>query len=139
MHKNIEVDIIQSVGELSVMLRSSLAETADSSGLSLTQANIVLHIGAGITMVSGIARKMGVTDATISDSVKSLKLKGVVSAVENTRDTRSKILSLTEKGRELAKLLAGHDEICRQKISGMYLSEKAVLLESLQNLLKRLS
>lgn len=130
----LESDIIQALEAINMVFRASLGGSAESFGISQTQANIIIMVASGLTKISGLARKLGVTDATVSDSVKSLKRKELLTSVENTRDTRSKILALTEKGREIAKELSNYSENIRAQISEMHMSEKSVLLESLQNL-----
>ncbi len=133
-----EDEIIQVLEEVNARLRASLVRLAESFSMSVTQAHIIILIDEGITKVSGIAKKLGVTDATVSDSVRSLKLKEMVVSVENTRDNRSKILALTEYGRDVARAVVEYDAYVKQQISEMHMSEKAVLLEGLQKLLAKI-
>ena len=71
--------------------------------------------------------------------MRSLKEKGLLTSVENTRDTRSKILVLTENGRTLSREISTYSNEIAEKISGLHMSEKAVLLEGLQTLVGKVS
>ena len=135
----LENDIIQSLDRLNARLKALLGNFAMGLGLSQTQAMIILLINSGIDSVSKIADELSVTSATISDSVKSLRAKNFVTATENIRDSRGKILAFTEDGQKIAAKLLGHTNKLTEKLSGMHMSEKAMLLEGLQNLSAKFS
>lgn len=52
--------------------------------------------------VSYLAEEFQVTKATVSDSIRVLENKGLITKNENILDSRSQIISLTEAGKEIA-------------------------------------
>lgn len=129
-----EIKIIDALEKLSLQLKKQLAEIAQRHNLSPAQAQIIILISGGVSKLSGLAENLGVSSASVSDSVKSLKNKGLIEKAENTRDARSKILSLTDSGRKLVPVLKNYSAEFAQKLNKLHMSEKATLLEGLEKL-----
>jgi DNA-binding MarR family transcriptional regulator len=76
----------------------------EKSGLSFSQVNILMRLfHNGSSAVSSIGEELGFSSAAASQTVERLVQMGLVERCEDPSDRRSKILTLTEKGRELMK------------------------------------
>ena len=70
---------------------------------------IILHQSSGSVAPSVLAREAGVTRATISAMLRRMQRDGLISAVSDAEDGRSKRVCLTEKGRRLMdEILPAH-------------------------------
>ncbi|HID10284.1 MAG TPA: MarR family transcriptional regulator, partial [Candidatus Latescibacteria bacterium] len=56
--------------------------------------------------MSGLSKEFGLTQATVSDAVRSLVEKGLVSRSPCWEDGRVQVLGLTSSGRELTKRIS---------------------------------
>lgn len=64
-----------------------------------------------------LARRLRVSPATVTVSLKSMERDGYVRKLSNAEDLRCKPISITEKGREAARLI---DEVFETLDHGMY-------------------
>ena len=81
-----------------------LWEKAKLIGLSPIQIQILIFIAyhkQELCNVSHLAKEFNITKPTISDAVKALDQKGMVSKDFSSADSRSYSLQLTELGKEL--------------------------------------
>jgi DNA-binding MarR family transcriptional regulator len=89
--------------------------------------------------VSFLAGEFNMTKATISDAVKALEQKGLIEKEYEPHDTRSYVIHLTERGRELAQqtsLFAGE---LLAPIEKMAESEQENLLLGLLEIIRHLN
>jgi DNA-binding MarR family transcriptional regulator len=88
---------------VAMALRHEGYRARERSGLSVTQSQIALLLAArGPMRVGDIARELGVTSPTASDSIGSLERKGLVQRAEVPGDGRTKHVALTREGSALA-------------------------------------
>lgn len=105
VRQNLSGRIIVALERISEAFRVLLWESSKETGLSPIQIQILIYIlfhKEDQCNVSYLANEFNLTKATISDSVKVLLAKQLVSKKTNTIDTRSYSLSLTEAGRAIA-------------------------------------
>jgi DNA-binding MarR family transcriptional regulator len=75
---------------------------AKSTGLSMPQFSILMQLHhRGPCGMSGISEGYDITPAATSQLVDKLVQGGLIQRVEDPNDRRAKLLSLTDKGREL--------------------------------------
>lgn len=75
---------------------------AKSTGLSMPQFSILMQLHhRGPCGMSGISEGYEITPAATSQLVDKLVHGGLIQRVEDPNDRRAKLLSLTDKGREL--------------------------------------
>lgn len=116
----------------------------ESTGLSLSPIQIQILIflrfhEAPMRKVSYLATEFNLTKATVSDTVRTLLQKGLVTKTADPADTRSFVLHLTETGRELAGRTARFAEAIRQPVAGLGEDEKQALLAGLISIIDHLS
>ncbi|RPI76719.1 MAG: MarR family transcriptional regulator [Desulfobacteraceae bacterium] len=85
--------------------------------------------------VTGIAQKMDVAKSRITKIIGSLAQKGLVKQMSDPQDTRIKLISLTQAGREIAqKIEAFQSDIFRQILLNLGVDERKTTLASLEML-----
>jgi len=111
-----------------------------SRGLSATQRRILelLAPNPERNSVSAIARELGASVATASDSVAALESKGLVSREPRPSDARSMEVLLTSAGRECLAELAMLDDPLDTAVRSLSRSEQAVYHELTLKLLEGL-
>jgi DNA-binding MarR family transcriptional regulator len=94
--------IAQGLMRVAMALRHEGYRVRERSGLSVTQSQIALLLAArGPMRVGDIARELGVTSPTASDSIASLERKGLVQRADLPGDARAKRIALTVAGETL--------------------------------------
>ena len=82
---------------------------AKATGLSMPQFSILMQLHhKGTCGMSGISEGYDITPAATSQLVDKLVQGGLIQRVEDPNDRRAKLLSLTDKGRDL--ILRGIEE-----------------------------
>ena len=77
---------------------------AKSTGLSMPQFSVLMQLHyRGACGMSRISEGYDITPAAASQLVDKLFLSGFIQRVEDPHDRRAKLLSLTDKGRELVQ------------------------------------
>ena len=74
----------------------------EKTGLSFTHVNILMRLfHGGISGVSEIGERMGITNAAASQTVDRLVHMGLIMRTEDPDDRRAKRLELTQVGRDM--------------------------------------
>jgi DNA-binding MarR family transcriptional regulator len=140
---DINTKIVASLEKLSEVFWILLQTTAKGHGLSVTQLQLLLfikfHPNPHQRRVAFMAREFNVTRSTISDSIKTLELKGLVERVTDQADSRSSILSLTHKGLALTAATEDFTMPLDNAVGGLSLEQKEYLLYSVFDLIFRLN
>jgi len=89
--------------------------------------------------VSFLATEFDLTKATISDSIKVLLKKELLTKTINAKDTRSFTVQLTKKGKEIVEKTSGFTSILKESINSFSELEKGVFLEQLMQLIYQLN
>lgn len=82
-----------------------------------------------------LARRLRVSPATVTISLKSMERDGYVKKLSNAEDLRCKPITITEKGRRAAQLI---DEVFETLDHGMYGGFAAEDLERISGLYRRM-
>jgi len=140
--KSVEGKIVASLERVSQAFRVLLWNQSKEFSLSPIQVQVLiflLHHSSEKRKVSYLADEFNMTKATISDCVKTLEQKQLISKEYEPRDTRSYIIQLTHTGEEIAKktsFFAGHIQIPIDKLSP---SAKENLLSGLLEIIRHLN
>lgn len=105
----VDSKILTGLSRLSVALRSDYWGRSFKEDLNPTQLQVLTYMLSldEAPTVGELARQLGVTKATLSDTVKSLCEKNLARRVASQKDRRSANVHLTSAGRKLAARLGG--------------------------------
>lgn len=138
---DLDSKIVASLERLSGVFRHLLWQEATHSDLSPLQVQIAVFLRfhlPGQCTVSALAREYHVSRATISDAVKTLTQKGLVSRHTGPTDRRSHWLQLTPDGERLADQTSRFAAPLSQPVANLSDQQKLALYTSLFTLLHEL-
>ena len=93
----------------------------------------LLHRGP--LSVKQIGAKVLLTSGSMTAAVDRLEARGLVTRQDDNEDRRSRIIHLTETGRELIeRVFAQHREAMEEAVAGFPVEERTALIESLRRL-----
>jgi DNA-binding MarR family transcriptional regulator len=118
--EKVEEKIIFVFDRISNIFKSILWDIAFKYSLTPLQFQILFFLrerrGSRV-MVSEVAKELGITTATVSDSLRVLRDKGYITKKNLKKDKRFKVLSLTNTGIEIAE--KGYKEWEREILGGL--------------------
>jgi DNA-binding MarR family transcriptional regulator len=143
-HQNssIESKIVASLERVSQAFRVLLWNESKEFSLSPIQVQVLiflLHHTEEKRKVSYLADEFNMTKATISDTIKTLLQKLLIRKVFEPHDTRSYIIHLTKKGKEIAEQTSMFAKQIRVPIDKLHRDDKENLLLSLLNIIRHLN
>ncbi|MFC1500353.1 MarR family winged helix-turn-helix transcriptional regulator [Candidatus Zixiibacteriota bacterium] len=125
--------------ENGVAAQASKTIAARNEGLPTLQASLLIHMhtfnGNGST-VGVLADRMQLTPPTISDSMKALVRKGLLTRKKSEEDGRVAYFHLTNKGHELAYRLQTWADPIEESIRGLTRKQQLDLLGALTRVLR---
>jgi MarR family transcriptional regulator, 2-MHQ and catechol-resistance regulon repressor len=93
----------------------------------------LLHRGP--LSVKQIGAKVLLTSGSMTAAVDRLEARGLVTRQDDAEDRRSRIIHLTDAGRELIeRVFAEHREAMEDAVAGFQVEERAALIDSLRRL-----
>jgi DNA-binding MarR family transcriptional regulator len=112
----------------------------DAAGLSFTQVKCLGLLGAADSLsVSALADELVISLAAASRAVDALVQRGEVTRVEDARDRRSRLVSITPRGRRtFEELIAVRRAGVERLLAGLDPSELEGLSAALRPILERL-
>jgi DNA-binding MarR family transcriptional regulator len=137
-HDDLDSKLVLALERISHVFRLLLWEQTKKYNLSPIQTQSLIHIfrqSEDERNITTLALKLNVTKATVSDAVKSLETKKLISKKADREDYRRQYLLLTKKGEELAKKIEGWVDKFKSKISEISESKKIDMYDTLLNLL----
>nr|MBS0036665.1 winged helix-turn-helix transcriptional regulator [Saprospiraceae bacterium] len=141
-NSSIESKIIASLERVSQAFRVLLWNESKEFSLSPIQVQVLvflLHHSAEKRKVSYLAGEFNVTKATVSDTVKTLDQKSLIKKEYEPHDTRSYIIHLTQKGREIAEQTSLFSKQIQVPIDQLDSEDKENLLLSLLSIIHHLN
>jgi DNA-binding MarR family transcriptional regulator len=117
--RDLDTKLVAALERIGQALRVELRELAAEEGLTPTQAQILLRLGAESPprrRVGALAQALDVRQPTISDAVAALERKGLVERGRDRADARAASLRLTARGRAVGDRLAAWDERSRAEL-----------------------
>lgn len=141
-NESVDSKIIATLERLSQAFRVLLWKESKEFSLSPIQVQLlifILHHREEKCRVSYLADEFNMTKATISDSVKALLQKDLVMKEFQQHDTRSYLIHLTDKGRNVAEKASMFTSEMRKPIVSMDERNKGDLLQSLLDTVRHLN
>ena len=141
-HENISGKIVVGLERISEAFRVLLWEHGKNSGLSPIQIQILIFLkyhSEQLCGVSYLSKEFNMTKPTISDAVKSLQQKGLVSKSKDSSDSRSFLISLTQDGNKMVQSLEYFALPIKDKIDSLDQNEQNHLLNSIIKIIFKLN
>lgn len=130
-------NIATGLSKIGMLLRASEWSRADSSGLTPTQSQILVHlVSRGPARVTAVAEEIAVTQPTASDSVAALVRKGMVEKRRDPADARAILLHPTSAGRRVAGEAAVWPDALLAAIDVLEPEEQAAFLKGLTKMIR---
>jgi len=134
-----EIDqIAAGFGRLAAFWRASRWQEAGDHGLNPTQAEILARISVGPARTGALAQALGVTSATLSDSVSALVAKGLAERRPDPADGRAQQIAATPAGLAKAAQLPTAPASLRAQIAALPEAERGALLRTLTRIIRGL-
>lgn len=130
--ENVKSKIVVGLERISEVFRVLLWEYAKKEGLSPIQIQILVFVAyhkPSYRTVSYLAKEFNVTKPTISDSIKVLESKKMVTRNHSSEDKRSYHVALTSAGKEMVNNVDGYGQPLNKELGVMNSNE----LDSLYN------
>lgn len=137
-----ESKIVASLERISQAFRVLLWNESKEFSLSPIQVQVLiflLHHSEEKRKVSYLAEEFNMTKATISDTIKTLDQKGLITKEYEQRDTRSYVIHLSDKGKQIAGQTALFTREIQIPIDKLNSDDKENLLLSLLGIIRHLN
>ena len=141
-NNKIESRIVVALERISEAFRVLLWTESKDNSLSPIQIQILIFLhfhSKEKCRVSYLADEFNMTKATISDSVRVLLAKQLVSKETNPEDTRSFSLTLTSEGEKIATKSALFASAIEQPLESFSTEQKSILLKGLMKIIQDLN
>lgn len=130
--------IVFGLGRIAALLRAGLWHAGSDAGLNPAQAEILSRIAGRPMRPVDLAAHLGVSPASLSDSVSSLVGKGLAARRPDAQDGRARLVVATEIGKALAQTLPSVPATLQAALDALPESERASLLRTLLHLIREL-
>lgn len=141
-NRSTESKIVASLERIAQAFRVLLWQESKEFSLSPIQVQVLiflLHHSEEKRKVSYLADEFNMTKATISDTIKTLEQKNLISKDYEQHDMRSYIINLTNKGKDIAGKTSFFTKEIRTAIDELHQDDKENLLLSLLNIIRHLN
>ncbi|HTO36753.1 MAG TPA: MarR family winged helix-turn-helix transcriptional regulator [Flavobacterium sp.] len=141
-NQNTESKIVAALERISQAFRVLLWQQSKEYSLSPIQVQILvflLHHSNEKRKISYLADEFNMTKATISDTVKTLEQKELILKEFEPHDNRSYVISLTEKGEDIASKTSLFTKEIRTPIDKIQTDDKENLLLNLMEIIRYLN
>lgn len=141
-NQNIESKIVASFERISQSFRVLLWKESKAFSLSPIQIQILiflLHHSIEKRKVSYLANEFNLTKATISDTIKTLEQKKLITKNFEENDTRSYIINLSSKGKLIAEKTSLFSNEISKPINQLTNEQKESMLQSMFEIIKHLN
>lgn len=140
---NLDNKIAVALERVSEAFRVALWNEAKEHTLSPIQMQILIflayHNSQHHCKVGYLAKEFNLTKPTISDAVKALLQKSLITKTADTVDTRSYFIELTANGKELAEKTSNFILPLKQPITQLSEKQKIALFDALLDLIYKLT
>jgi DNA-binding MarR family transcriptional regulator len=141
-NQNIESKIVAALERISQAFRVLLWQESKYFSLSPIQVQVLiflLHHSEEKRKVSYLAEEFNMTKATISDTIKVLEQKKLITKESESADTRSYIIHLTKKGEDTAQKISLFTNEIRTPVDKLHPDDKENLLLGLTGIISHLN
>jgi DNA-binding MarR family transcriptional regulator len=136
-----ESKIVVALERIAEAFRVLLWEQSKETKLSPIQIQLLIFLqfhAEDQCKVGYLAQEFNMTKATISDSVRLLKEKGLIKTETDPSDTRSYVIHLTEQGKAIVQKTTSFANAIEKPLHSFPAQQKEVLLASLLNIIYQL-
>ena len=140
--QQVEHKIAASLERISQAFRVLLWEESKKFSLSPIQVQVLIFLlthSEEKRKVSYLAAEFDMTKATISETIKTLAQKKLITRESEPHDTRSYVIHLTEKGTEIARSTLNFNEEIRVPVQQLHPDDQENLLLSLLSIIRHLN
>ena len=123
---------------MSGVFRTLLWEYAKTIGLSPIQIQVLIFVAShddALCNVSYLAREFNVTKPTISDALKVLEKKGLISKISSADDKRAYTIALTESGKDIVNETESFANPVKKLVEELSNEEQEHLFNSLKKMI----
>ncbi|MEZ5008627.1 MAG: MarR family winged helix-turn-helix transcriptional regulator [Chitinophagales bacterium] len=141
-NQSTESKIVASLERIAQAFRVLLWQESKEFSLSPIQVQVLIFLlyhSEEKRKVSYLAYEFNMTKATISDTIKTLEQKNLITKEYEQHDTRSYIIHLTKKGKDIADKTSFFTKEIRTPIDKLHQDDKENLLLSLLNIIRHLN
>ncbi len=141
-NQSAESKIVASLERIAQAFRVLLWQESKEFSLSPIQVQVLIFLlyhSDEKRKVSYLADEFNMTKATISDTIKTLEQKNLITKEYEPHDTRSYIIHLTKKGKEIAGKTSLFTKEIRTPVDQLHPDDKENLLFSLLNIIRHLN
>lgn len=141
-NQSTESKIVASLERISQVFRVLLWNESKEHSLSPIQIQILIFLlyhSNEKRKVTYLADEFNLTKATISDTIKTLELKGLIKKEYEPHDSRSYIIQLSFTGKTMAEQTSMFTEQLQVPIDKLNSIDKENLLQSLFNIIQHLN
>lgn len=134
--------IVVGLERISEVFRTLLWAEAKKSGVSPIQIQILIFIAyhkSSLCTVSYLAKELDVTKPTISDAVKSLEQKKLILKDYSKADSRSYLIALSEKGKELVTVTENYANPLKKQFDTFDAAQLETVYETIVKLIYNLN
>lgn len=131
--------IAQGLHKVGLAMKQQAWQQASEEGLSATQGQILaLLVSSGPLTGSELAERLALTLPTISDSVRVLVEKALVTKEPDPRHHRASLVSLTARGRSLGKRARSWPEFLADAVDSLAAPEQQAFLSGIIKMIRTL-
>ena len=135
----VDVRIATGLHKLGLAMKHQGWQQAAGEGLSPTQGQILSALSLeGPRTGTELAKRLGVTLPTVSDSVRALVEKGHLLKTPDPRNGRASLLELTAKGRESAEKTKSFPDYLASAAGALSLTEQEAFFSGLVKMIRTL-
>lgn len=134
--------IVVGLERISEVFRTLLWAEAKKSGVSPIQIQILIFIAyhkRALCTVSYLAKEFDVTKPTISDAVKTLEKKKLILKDYSNPDSRSFLIALSEKGKQLVSVTENYANPLRKQFDTFDKDQLETVYEAIIKLIHNLN
>lgn len=139
MSKDLPKQLAIGLERLSDLLRAHAWKQRETSGLNPTQRSVLTRLAERDQplRLKALAQSLGVSSASVSDSVKSLEARGYLRRQPDPGDARAILVSPTASGLRSLSLARSDDTGALDLVAGLSRADQGELLRLLQLLIHR--
>lgn len=140
-YADVDAKIVAALERLAHVVHKALWNAAWRRKLSATQAQVLLYLasppGRNVS-ITELARRFELKHSTLSDTIRVLVQKGLVTRRVDETDARAVRLRLTPRGRAVARSLALWSDTITQQIAALTPAAKSQFLATLLDIIGQL-
>lgn len=141
-NRNLSSKVVAGLERISESFKVLLWEKAKIFGISPIQIQILIFIAYHKTSfcnVSNLAKEFNLTKATISDAVRVMSLKGLITKDYNSKDTRSYNILLSEEGKKIVSETETFANPIKDQLGAISQTDLENLFDTLSKLIYQLN